>query len=138
MRGAAKLRLARRDGEVRELKPVVEAITARTFEVDEHVQDASFFTELASFVDARQSPSGGIVRHVVLAIRFSAFGRMFTIWHSRPEEFAVDSALVQRVISAVQNAGYTYADAAELQSPYDGPNRHLAGVSWWERYFDYL
>ena len=54
---------------VRALQPAVESIVGRRFEINESVQDASFLTDLATFIDEPQ-PAGGILRHTALALRF--------------------------------------------------------------------
>ncbi len=46
--------------------------------------------------------------------------------------------MMRNVIEAVAVRGYTYVDAASLQTEYAGVNVQLHGKSWWIRFFDYL
>ena len=127
---------------VRALGPVLERIAGRKFEVDENVQDASFFTDLGTY-DTRARPQGGTLRFAVLTVRFSSFGRLFTVWSVDDDAEAVRGPklppeIVRAVIDAVGQQGYVYVDAEALHADYTGANPHLQGGSWWIRFFDYL
>jgi hypothetical protein len=113
--------------------------------VDDHVQDASFFADVAAYEELRLS-SGRSIRAALIAIRFSCFGDLFTIWStneaggwsvgSRPHRLSAD--VVERAIAEVERDGYIYVDGAKLNRSYTGRNPHLKNVSWWVRFFDYL
>jgi hypothetical protein len=122
---------------VRVLQPVVETITGRRFEIDENVQDASFFTDLGTYREKR-TPYGGTLLHTILRIRFSAFGNLFTVGSVRSENEQLDRVTTQRVIDAAEDAGLVFVDADDLDCEYTGANPHLTGTSWWIRFFDYL
>jgi len=117
---------------VRQLKPQIEQAAGRPFEIDEHVQDASFFTDLALLVPADEPR----VIATVLAIRFSAFGDLFTTWTWGAEQ--LPTPIVQEVITIVQGAGFHYVDAESLAEKYSGANPVFAGGTWWWRFFDYV
>lgn len=128
---------AREIKRVRALQPLVESMTRRKFEIDEYVQDSSFFTDLGTFIDERH-PTGGIHRHTVLALRFSAFGGLFTAWSVCRDEDELADETIERVVGAVRQAGFVFVAAEDLQCEYTGANPHLSGTSWWIRFFDYL
>lgn len=118
---------------VRALVPILEAIVGRPLTLDEHVQDASFFTDVACHREATH-PGMGRVFEVIIAVRFSSFGDLFTV------TFAADVAadVVSRVIDAVSDAGFVHVPADELAEPYTGRHPSFAATSWWIRFFDYL
>ncbi|REJ97022.1 MAG: hypothetical protein DWQ34_03075 [Planctomycetota bacterium] len=122
---------------VRAIQAEVQSITGRQFEIDENVQDGSFFTDLATY-DEEPRPEGSILRHTVLALRFSAFGDLFTTWSVCSNDAKLDPRIIDRVISVARRAGFVYVVADDLEAEYTGSNPHLAGTSWWVRYFDYL
>jgi hypothetical protein len=126
---------------VRELAPVLEHVTGRKFEVDDQVQDASFFAELGTYEDFPDA-HGGKLRLAVLAVSFSSFGKLFTVWSAKGDEGRHISPpppeVTHRVIDAVRQRGYTYVDAASLDADYSGSNPAMKGKSWWIRFFDYL
>ena len=122
---------------VRALRPIAETITGRSFEIDEQVQDASFFTDLAIYED-ESSDQGGSIRHTILALRFSAFGNLFTTWSVCPDHAKLDAKMVQQLILVAEDAGLVYVCASDLDGEYTGPNLHFENTSWWTRFFDYL
>ena len=105
----------------------MESIAGRQFEIDENVQDASFFTDLGTYEDEPQ-----------LALRFSAFGDLFTTWSVCSHESKLDPQIVEQVITVARRGGFNYVAADDLDAEYTGDNPHFAGTSWWIRYFDYV
>lgn len=118
---------------VRRLKPEIEQLVGRPFEIDENVQDASFFTDLSlhtpsakpNFIDT------------VLAVRFSAFGNLFTVWSACSSE-QLPPSVVEQVIKTTENHGFIYVNADELNEPYTGQHEGFKTMSWWIRFFDYI
>lgn len=103
------------------------------FERDRHVQDASFFDQLAieQRLDERSSA-------VALGIRFSNFGRLFTLYTTTESEpHAYDEAAI---VALVERHGWRYVPSDELEAPYDGANARMRDgeTTWWIRFFDYL
>ena len=122
---------------VRELVPVLEEITGRRFEIDENVQDASFFTDLT--IDEELSGAqGGRLVLTVLGVRFSAFGKLFTTWSAEEASTPLPPEVTSKVIDAVHQRGYVYVEATALDADYTGANPHMRGTSWWSRFFNYL
>ena len=122
---------------VRALRAIVEGIVGRRFEIDDNVQDASFFADLGLYEEHKNS-RGSVVRQAVLAVRFSCFGNLFTVWSTCHDSVKLSQEVIDAVIKAVSDRGYTYVPAEELDSEYNGTNPHLRGSSWWIRFFDYL
>ena len=126
--------------DIYELQTQLEAVVGEPFNIDEYVQDASFITDL--YIDPQPSEAHGghmLVRN--LAIRFSAFGRLYTIMAS--EKWLQESGVeLDRIINEVESKGFQYVEADELEEPYDGKNeemqRNATSYTWWLRYFDYL
>ncbi len=119
--------------------PGLEGITGQTLEIDDNVQDASFFTDL--FIRDKEAVAEGslrILRNTVLAIRFSSFGRLFTVWSACRDERQLAPNLTDQVIQFVASKGNTYVDGDSLEETYSGANPHLQGVTWGIRFFNYL
>lgn len=125
-------------GGVRSLQGHLESIVGHALVLDDRIQDASHFAELSWEADPRKVT--GLPGQVVLtyvAIRFSAFGRLVTIWGNVPEA-PVSDGLRTRLNAALTQAGYVPVPYDDLDSPYTGINRFAAEIgTWWLRYFDY-
>lgn len=117
---------------VRALVPALEAILGKRLELDENVQDASFMTDIAL-----REETAPRVWDALVAVRFSNFGRLYTVWTSYPS-WRIAPETVERIIGAVRAAGFVYVEAEELQEPYTGRNPALEGSTWWIRFFDYV
>lgn len=116
---------------VSSLKAELERITAREFEHNDGVQDATFCADLS--LERRRA---GNVVETVFALRFSNFGDLFTTWHCCSSESLLENT-VSRVISEAEVAGFKFVPPKALESPYDGRCSGFFGKSWWYRYFDY-
>jgi len=117
---------------VRAVQSALERIAGRRFDLDENVQDATFFTELAIHVPGREA--GWI--DTVFAIRFSAFGRLFTNWSHGPER--LPEAVEAELIRTVEAAGFRFVPPAAANELYTGRYPGWHGMTWWSRFFDYL
>jgi hypothetical protein len=113
--------------------PELEQIIGRPLDLDTAVQDASFFTEIS----LRQPAAKAGYIDALIAVRFSAFGDLFTVWTSCPED-PLPKAVVQRVILSVEGHGFRYVNEDSLAEPYSGANPVFAGQTWGYRYFEYL
>ena len=104
-------------------------------EIDGNVQDASFHEELRVLNPA--SYLSGRVTAIIcdLGIRFSNFGRLYTIFSATEslEKYPVDG-----IKGIVDKEGWFFVDPYELEATYYGKNKRMHGVSWWISYFDYL
>ncbi len=118
---------------IREIKPRLEEIIGLPLDIDQNVQDASFFTEL-SF--SKPSERSNYV-DIIIGIRFSAFGNLFTVWSSGSSE-PLDPAKLKRIIDTIEQYGLKYVDAESLAEPYTGANEVFKGETWWIRFFDYV
>jgi hypothetical protein len=122
---------------VRELKSRLESLAGQPFIMDENVQDASFFTDLAIVGRERYVSGIGKVVGSKIVIRFSCFGNLFTVY-STSENERLEESIVENIIAEVERHGFIYVEADGLEETYTGINPHLKGQSWWIRYFDYL
>ena len=104
-------------------------------EVDGNVQDASYHEELR--VLAPESYVSEQVTAFVydLGIRFSNFGRLYTIFGATG---ALKKYPVEEIKGIVYEEGWFFVDPADLQATYYGKNKRLHGISWWDRFFDYV
>ena len=99
--------------------PLLQYESGEVFELDEYIEDASYFAGLYS---------------TTVSIRFSCFGKLFSIF----DLTNVDPAFASRIVEFISKHGYTYVPAEVLDTEYTGSNPHLKGTTWWVRYFDYL
>ncbi len=125
--------------EVTNLRPELEKITGASLDIDKNVQDASFLTDLGVLDDRyfdREKGVGAI--SYLFNIRFSNFGRMFTIagseWPECKSKYRLNEA-----VRYLGERNYKYIPADELNDLYDGVNKPFeVELTWWIRYFDYL
>ena len=117
--------------EVRSLKPEIERIAGRAFELDDQVQDASFFAELAV-----HKPSERVIE-TVFSVSFSSFGRLFTDWANCASERLMPQT-ASAIVARLKDAGFVHVSEAALALPYSGGNPVFAGQTWGHRFFDYL
>lgn len=88
------------------LKPQIEEIVSRELDIDPHVEDATYLTDIGlldeRYYDRKTGTGGGVFR---FALRFSCLGRMFTVhgteWRERSTEWNIG-----RVISFLQGRGF--------------------------------
>jgi len=102
---------------------------------DGNVQDASFIDELSILEEVPDKQNTYFTR---LSIRFSNFGKLFTIYSCLdpiPSEYPMAD-----MIALVESFGWNYVSADALDEQYDGANISIRkqGCSWWIRFFDYL
>jgi hypothetical protein len=126
---------------IQALRPALERLTGLSFEIDDHVEDASFFADIISYDPvARELLGGGRCIEVFLAVRFSAFHDLFSIWaYSSVRPLTDDER--SRVAELVSSAGFLYAPPELLAQPYTGTHPDLLNAEirdWWTRFFDYL
>ncbi len=117
---------------VSRLKPVLERLAGQSFVLDASVEDAGFVADLS----IQRPGEGGRCIETVLALRFSNFGQLFTVWSVLPEP--LPEPLVAVLVEAASAAGFHYVCTDELDEAYTGSHRLFRHASWWERYFDYF
>jgi hypothetical protein len=118
---------------VKALKPGCDRVAGRTFDLDDQVQDASFFADIALHAPSQQRN----VIDTVFGLRFSCYGDLFTQLgptgaEQLPEEIA------KQVINLGVAAGFIFVPAEILEEPYTGENKIFLGQNWWYRFFEYL
>jgi hypothetical protein len=120
---------------VRALGPELRAITGLPLRLDDKIQDATFFAEWASLDPvAREWP--GVPSKVNLcriSVRFSVFGRLYTVWGNCPEN-PVSEATVRAIDHVLSPLGYVHVPEDLLFQPHptDGPSK-----TWQSRFFAY-
>jgi len=78
-------------------------------------------------------PGGGNHHEAYVAVRFSAFGRFFTVWGLSSLRPLPDDRRA-RVAELVSSHGFVYAPTELLEQPYTGKFFR----NWWLRYFDFI
>ena len=123
---------------VKSRKSSLEAVVGHALELNENIQDAAHFAELAWLTgpdEHKARPHQEILSYV--AIRFSAFGRFATIW-GNVAELPISDSLLLKLTDALTDAGYVPIPIADLNERYDGGNQYAESIeTWWYRYFDY-
>jgi hypothetical protein len=75
--------------------------------------------------------------HTFVALRFSAFGRLATVWSSTDQvrKGPKESDAIEAVL---RQHGYSFVPIAALDEMYDGCCRFGDRIeTWWERFFGY-
>jgi hypothetical protein len=113
---------------VRAVKPKIEKILGSVLELDENIERAAHFAQLT------QKVHEGEVFLTRLAISFSCFSRLVTVWGNAP-----DATLVRAIVKLLEIDGYRYVPMEALREAYDGRNRQKTSIrTWYARFFDYV
>lgn len=119
--------------EVNRLKVDIERVLGVSTLLDDQIQDASFFADL-SVLKQQPSSKGSLVFSHDICLRFSWFSKLVTIFGDRWREYDVFG-----ILELLQENGFVYVPAGEVDELYDGINEPFeSGITWWIRYFDYL
>jgi len=122
--------------EVRTLGSELSAICGHPLKLDDQVQDASFFADWAAYESAPRPspgvPSGAI--HTIICIRFSSFGRMFSIWCDS-DVFPIAADTRDRLIGYLAERDFVFVPDSLLDQPYHRPE---FARDWQIRFFNYL
>lgn len=120
------------------VRPLLAEVVGK-LDMDQNVQDASFTTDLFVLEEGARDPVTNSVAHVYkLAIRFSNFGNLVTIFTNSVRRTLSDYP-VARLETILKEHGFDPVPADQLNVPYDGKNVPFEnGLTWWTRYFDYL
>lgn len=103
---------------------------------DGSVQDASFIDQLFILDDSAFMGNGVIAHIYQFAIRFSNFGKLYTIYSH--VESNLNESTVKQVMQIVEGYGWIYVPRKALKKPYDGKHSGFIGQEWWIRFFDYI
>lgn len=100
------------------------------------IQDASFHDDL--YIIAPEDPDRPNMLYHLINIRFSNFGKLFTIT-SGLDPFPAQFDLAE-IVCIIESYGWRYIPNESLDDEYDGQNQKLIdpGFTWWHRLFDYV
>jgi hypothetical protein len=118
---------------VRALKPECDHIAGRVFDLDDNVQDASFFADIALHAPSQQRN----VIDTVFGLRFSCYGDLFTQLGPTGAE-RLPEVIAKQVINLTVAKGFVFVPAEVLEEPYIGENKIFLSENWWYRFFEYL
>ena len=121
--------------EVRALIPALSEIAGHPLQLDDQIQDASFFADLSAYDPVPRSfPGCSSAICTIVNIRFSSFGRLFALGSSSPDQ-QISAPTQQLILEFLAARQFVYAPESLLDQPYHRPD-FIA--TWWIRYFDYL
>jgi len=118
---------------VSRIKPEIEAIIGHPMQQDTCVQDASHFTDLV-WADKSCCAPG---ETAYIAIRFSAFGRMVTVYSGNDGGEGL-TRVEAPVVALLTAHGYRYIPKTLLDEEYPGAEDWMQGWTWFTRFFYYL
>ncbi|MCH7227165.1 hypothetical protein [Haloferula sp. A504] len=126
--------------EIDAMLPELERILGIKLDVDRNVQDASFLTDVGYLDDRYYDRQKGVgALSYLFSFRFSNFGRMFTLFGSDLDDGGGTKTNVMAAKRYIEDRGFTFVDADELEELYDGKNEPFDNkLTWWVRFFDYL
>ncbi|RYD82725.1 MAG: hypothetical protein EOP84_08975 [Verrucomicrobiaceae bacterium] len=114
------------------LRLPLETLTGLALKQDTDVDDASFFTDLYVHDPVPcPHPTAGEVIETFVAVRFSSFGKFFTVWGNSSRR-PLSGEMLGRIAALVSEHGFLYVPSSLLDQP------HPEWKSWGTRYFDYL
>lgn len=127
---------------VESIKPIIEELLNEKLEIDNRVQDASFFVDLFILEESQciqRSNSSSYCGIYDIGIRFSSFRNMVTIFTNTEKPIA-SKYPINNLIALLISKGYVYISAELLHESYDGINLRMrkGNITWWMRYFDYV
>lgn len=126
---------------VKKIKSQIEKIIGCNLELDEWVQDASFFTELHIIEESQKERKGKMESYVGLynlSVRFSSFGNMVTMFSNNGVDI-YNTYPINEIVALLEDNKYVFIRAESLDEPYDGMNKYITDKdTWWIRYFDYI
>ncbi|MFH1877148.1 MAG: hypothetical protein ABH865_09710 [Candidatus Omnitrophota bacterium] len=122
--------------EINQIKDLLKNKLGLDFECDDGVQDASFFADLRIFHEKTDSLKR-IIQIADIAIRFSNFGKLFSLW-SNLDGFEVKFP-IKEIVNIVKGFNWKYIPKKELHEIYDGKKVSMRNgkYTWWDRFFDY-
>ncbi len=116
---------------VRALGPQLSAITGKPLRLDDKVQDATFFAEWSALEPAPRTWPGisNPVHLYQIAIRFSAFGKLYSVWGNCPDQPVCDE-IVRNIEQLLSPLGYVHVPENLLSQPHP-----TQGLTWQNRFF---
>ena len=118
---------------VEELVNSLNSFFKQDFEIDDQIQDASYYFDIMIPSELLYSPKPDLC----ISIRISNFGNLATLTFQNEYSWEVRQDLI-RLIEAHH---FTFMDEDDLMTPYDGillaPNGN-PNYNWFRRYFDYI
>jgi hypothetical protein len=131
---------------VRAIQPMIEKTLGCNLDLDDSIQDASYFASLALWKYVPPDPNlytaPGIERagtnYAVIDISFSCFGNLVTIGSSvDPKDKFPDETIIY-VANVLNENGFVFISEEDLFEKYSGNNPYFSESTWGERYFSYL
>lgn len=115
--------------EIAALHPAIEHLLGHSLTNEGCIQDASHIYGLYGLYLLGAEHEG-----TPFGLRFSAFGRMVTIYRDGTNVFA---DRVPAIIDLLRQHGFIYVSEEDLSEPYTGATPYLART-WYDRFFEYL
>lgn len=121
---------------IRPLQSELERLTGLSFQLD-GAQDATFFADLSARDPVPRKLNSHLIIETFVAVRFSAFGNLFTIWSTSSMRPLTDEERF-RIAELVSSVNFLYAPVELLELPYCGVQFSKHGTrDWWQHFFEY-
>ncbi len=128
------------------IQPQIETTLNCKLELDDTIQDASYFASLALWKHIPADPNlytapnvkRGGMNYAIIYISFSSFGNLVTIGSSADEIDQFPNEIIDKVVKSLNQNGYIYISKSDLLEKYCGGNPNFEGATWGERYFSVL
>lgn len=131
---------------IKALKPEIEQIISHRMTLDTSIQDASYFAELAWLSGKHYTHGVGGALVAKVAVRFSNFDRMATVYSDNEDEKGL-LRFEPQFSAILTKHGFQYVPHAALMEPYPGnqlrtgrawKHRNWQGWTWFTRFFDHI
>jgi hypothetical protein len=131
---------------VRAIQPILEKTLDCNLDLDDSIQDASYFASLALWKYVPPDPNlytaPGIERggtnYAVIDISFSSFGNLVTIGSSVAPKDQFPAEKITRIVKVLSENGFVFITEQDLFEKYSGKNPYFSESTWGERFFSYL
>ncbi len=128
------------------IQPKIEIALNCKLELDDTIQDASYFASLALWKHVPADPNlytapnvkRGGMNYAIIYISFSSFGNLVIIGSSVENEDRFPNTIIDSVIQLLKENGYVYISEKDLHEKHCGKNPNFPGSTWGERYFSHL
>ena len=128
------------------IQPKLESVLNYKLELDDTIQDASYFASLVLWKHVPADPNlytapnikRGGVNYAIIDISFSSFGKLVTIGSSVDKNEQFPNEIIDEVVKLLKQNGFIYISEKDLQEEYCGKNFNFTGSTWGKRYFSYL
>lgn len=120
---------------VANVKKEIEQLIGEDLRSDNGVQDATFWEQLGVY-ERKVQRGGATALLAQMAIVFSNFGNLVTVWSVDPE--SLNRYPLEDIVNILEGHGFVYIPRSSLDAGYDGRHATRVKITWLDRFFSYI